>query len=716
MRRLGWWLLPTLCIIALLVAALWLAADAESAESQLGAAYGWLFGASAVAVAVLVAAIARALWRLAREHRAARPGSRLNLRLALLLGFIALPPTLLVSAFAMRFLEVGIDSWFRVDLEAAHHAARDLGAQVLQREERLTMARLDALATEISADPLADIQSHFDRVLETEPDLEANLASFDSDGNLDAQAFSTSVITQPPQPDDALRLQVGESGRIVQTLTLADVLVVRALQTFTDRDGGGHLLQWIEPLPPELAPQLALLERSAIDYAQLRFQRDALKTSYVLILGFVTLLALLASLLAALAATRRMTQPIAMLAQATSAIGEGRFGEQVPVASSDELGALTGAFNRMSRDLAELDAREQASRGESEQARAHLAAVLSRLSAGVISIDGEAVVTANGAAADLLGCAPEALTAQTFDVAAQASVAAQQFIALLRGKLADGRGEWRDELRVPGNAPNDPPRALLLRAVRLTEQTQRHVVIIDDMTLIAQAQRESAWAEVARRLAHEIKNPLTPIRLAAERMQHRFQGKLDPADAQVLDRATQTIVAQVDALKGLVNAFGDYANPLRTELRPLRLDVLLNEVLDLYEASDQCRITRQIDAGLPSLRGDRERLRQLLINLLTNAVEAGGHGVAIDIQLRRSRDGLELVVRDHGPGLPEAFDGRWFEPYMSSKPKGGGLGLAMVQKIAEEHGGRIVAENVVDGAGARFVLWLPLAASVDGAS
>ncbi len=712
MRRVGWWMLPALCIIALLVAALWLAADAESAESQLGAAYSWLFGASAVAVAVLVVAIARALWRLARERVAAQPGSRLNVRLAMLLGFIALPPTLLVSAFAMRFLDVGIDSWFRVDLEAAHHAARDLGAQVLRREERLTMARLTALANEIAADPLVDVQAQFDRTLEAAPELGANLASFDNAGNLEAQAFSTSVITQPPQPDDALRLQVREAGRIVQTLTLADALVVRALLSFTDSNGGGHLLQWIEPLPPELAPQLALLENSAIDYAQLRFQRDALKTSYGLILGFVTLLALLASLLAALAATRRLTQPIAMLAQATAAIGEGRFGDQVPVPSGDELGALTGAFNRMSRDLAELDAREQASRSESEQARAHLAAVLSRLSAGVISIDGEAVVTANGAAAELLGCRPDALTAQTFDVAAQASTAAQLIIALLRGKLAEARAEWREELRVPGSAPADAPRALLLRAVRLTEQTQRFVVIIDDMTLIAQAQRESAWAEVARRLAHEIKNPLTPIRLAAERMQHRFQGKLDPADAQVLERATQTIVAQVDALKSLVNAFGDYANPLRTELRPLKLDALVNEVLDLYEASDQCRIARQIDTGLPALYGNRERLRQLLINLLANAVEAGGHGVAVDVRLERVAEGVELVVRDHGPGLPEAFDGRWFEPYMSSKPKGGGLGLAMVQKIAEEHGGRISAANAVGG-GARFVLWLPVSTRAD---
>ena len=227
------------------------------------------------------------------------------------------------------------------------------------------------------------------------------------------------------------------------------------------------------------------------------------------------------------------------------------------------------------------------------------------------------------------------------------------------------------------------------------------------MSVIAQAQREAAWGEVARRLAHEIKNPLTPIQLAAERMQHRFKAKLDAADAQILDRATQTIVAQVEALKGLVNAFGDYAKPARIDLRPLALDVLFNEVLDLYESSGQCRITRAIASPLPSLRGDRERLRQLLVNLLTNAVEAGGHGVAISARLSQQGDDLELVLHDHGPGLPLQFDGRWFEPYMSTKPKGGGLGLAMVQKIAEEHGGQIRAENIESG-GACFVLTLPI--------
>jgi nitrogen fixation/metabolism regulation signal transduction histidine kinase len=604
----------------------------------------------------------------------------------------------------MRFLDAGIDSWFRADLEAAHEAATALGTQVLEREQRTTLAQAEALATRIRADPLADVQAALDQTLEADDAPIAHLASYDANGNLEALAYSTTAITQPPAPDEAMRLQIGESGQIAQSISIGDTLVVRALTTANDAFGRSHLLQWIQPLPPELAPQLALLERSSIDYAQLRFQRGALKTTFVLILGFVTLLALLATLLAALAATRRLTRPIARMAAATAEIGEGRFGTQIAVDSRDELGALTAAFNRMSRDLAELDGRAQASRVETEQARAHLAAVLSRLSAGVISVDRDRVLTANAAAAELLDCPIDALIGQSLDIAADASATVREVITRIRGRIAEARAEWHEELALSG----DPPRAVLLRAVQLAGDAARYVVIIDDMTVIAQAQREAAWSEVARRLAHEIKNPLTPIQLAAERMQYRFKGKLDPADAQVLDRATQTIVAQVEALKGLVNAFGDYAKPARIELRPLALDALFNEVLDLYESSGQCRITRAIATGLPPIRGDRERLRQLLVNLLTNAVEAGGHGIAIDAALAQRDDHLELVLRDHGPGLPAQFDGRWFEPYMSTKPKGGGLGLAMVQKIAEEHGGQVRAEAAAGG-GARFVLTLPLA-------
>lgn len=702
LRRLLW-LLPILAALVLLVAALWLAADAESARSRLGAAYGWLFGAAAVAVLVLLASIAGELRRLHRERVEGHPGARLNARLAALLGLISVPAALLVAGFAMRFLDAGIDSWFRADLEAAHDAATALGAQVLEREQRVALAGVDALAARVGTAVDGDLQAVLDETLENDSSLIAYLASYDANGTLEALAFSTTAITQPPAPDEALRLQVGESGRIAQTLTLGDTLVVRAVTTATDAFGRSHLLQWLQPLPAELAPQLTLLERSSIDYAQLRFQRGALKTTFVLILGFVTLLALLATLLAALAATRRLTRPIARMAAAAGEIGDGRFGAQIEVESKDELGALTAAFNRMSRDLAELDAREQASRAETEQARAHLAAVLSRLSAGVVSIDRERVLTANAAAAELLDCPIEALIGQPLDQAAAASAASAAVLASIRGRCAEARTEWREELALPGDAP----RALLLRAVQLAGGASRYVVIIDDMTVIAQAQREAAWSEVARRLAHEIKNPLTPIQLAAERMQHRFKGKLEPADAQVLDRATQTIVAQVEALKGLVNAFGDYAKPARIDLRPLALDALLNEVLDLYESSGQCRITRTIAAALPPVRGDRERLRQLLVNLLTNAVEAGGHGVAVDATLAQHDGQLELVLRDHGPGLPPQFDGRWFEPYMSTKPKGGGLGLAMVQKIAEEHGGSVRAEQA-EGGGARFVLSLPL--------
>uniref|UniRef100_UPI00321F7593 sensor histidine kinase n=1 Tax=Rudaea sp. TaxID=2136325 RepID=UPI00321F7593 len=234
----------------------------------------------------------------------------------------------------------------------------------------------------------------------------------------------------------------------------------------------------------------------------------------------------------------------------------------------------------------------------------------------------------------------------------------------------------------------------------------------DDLTLLNRAQRDAAWAEVARRLAHEVKNPLTPIQLAAERLRRRFIGRLPPDETEVLDRATLTIVNQVEALKAMVNAFGDYARPPQIDARPLSINALAGEVVDLYENDQRIQLTRQFAESDPSLRADAVRLRQLLHNLIKNSLEAvsGEHKPHVEVITREIDEGgrhwVELAVADNGPGLPEGFDARWFEPYTTSKVKGTGLGLAVAKKIVEEHGGTIRAENRAEG-GAVFTLRLP---------
>jgi nitrogen fixation/metabolism regulation signal transduction histidine kinase len=380
----------------------------------------------------------------------------------------------------------------------------------------------------------------------------------------------------------------------------------------------------------------------------------------------------------------------------------------LPEAPDDELGFLVGAFGRMTRELAAASDRAQASAEETERQRAYLETVLTRLSSGVLVLDAQGAVRhLNGAGAELLGlrrATPEPPSPATIE---RDHPGRAPLLAALAVRQREGTREWREEIAIEIDGAR---RALLVRGARLPDAGV--VAVFDDATAIDVARREAAWTEVARRLAHEIKNPLTPIQLAAERLRRRVLPKLGPEDAQVLDRATHTIVAQVDALKTMVNSFGDYARPPTLQLAPLDLNRLVGEVLDLYESDMRLRFVRTFGNDLPRLQADAGRIRQVLHNLIKNAIEAGAERSATSIEastaqrVEAGRDGIELAIADDGPGLPSGFDEQWFEPYRSTKSRGTGLGLAIVAKIAQEHGGRLSVGTRPVG-GARFALWLP---------
>ncbi|MGD9584311.1 MAG: PAS domain-containing sensor histidine kinase [Lysobacterales bacterium] len=698
MKRVLLLALPVLALLALLFAALWLATGAEGSERRIGDAYVWLFALAASAAAVLLLGVVGEARRLLGQWRSGAAGSRLNIRLAWLMAALALPPTLLVAAFAIRFIDAGIDSWFRADVESSQQIAASIGHELQASFERRARERSRGFALAL-ADAAGDRQQALDTLVAASPDP-LHLGLYDQAGGLIALAFNTSVVVLPAAPSEAERLRVQQAGQLASSERISQTLSWRVL----DRVDGVGLLQAIYPLPVDLAPRLDALERTAVDYAQLRFQRGALKSTLVLILVLVSLLALLGVLLTALAATRRLLQPVADLAAATAAIAAGRFGEQLPDGADDVLG-LTGSFNRMSADLAQAERREQHSRAEIETSRAHLAAVLARLSAGVLSFDGERILTANAAAGSLLDLPAGALEQCPLDTASERFPRAAVLIDRLHQHARAADAQWREEVRLQG----EPTRVLIVRGVRLPgPEPARFVAVFDDAAVLAHAQREAAWAEVARRLAHEIKNPLTPIQLAAERLRHKYLGKMASADAEVLDRATHTIVAQVDALKAIVNAFGDYAQPASGDNAPFAIGELLTEVLDLYEHSGQCAIERRLPAAPIHLRGNRERLRQALVNLLTNAIEAsaGQAQPRIEGALASDASGITLSLRDHGCGLPMDFDPRWFEPYTTTKTKGTGLGLALVKKIVEEHQGSVDAAPA-EGGGAIFTLHFP---------
>ncbi len=706
-------IVPAFAVGALLVASLKLAEDASGDSARFASHYPWVLGAAGIALVVLVVAIGLRLWRLRRDVAIGTPGARLNRRLLMLLTLLAVPSTVVVYGFALRFVDATIDNWFNVRLEQALEDALELGRIVVDEHLRTAESSTSDLAERLADEPAEGTQAALDEAIDALGAIQ--LAVFAADGRVQASASSDPRYLDPPLPDGALLMRVKGDGRYAAAEPLGDALVLRVLLPLS---GGGdrlgslppRLLQGLFPLPARLQPLTAGIERASFDFQRLKFLRGSLKLTFGLILTFVLLLSVLAVVLAAFGIARRLVAPIGRLAAATRAVGAGRFDTPLPVASNDELGFLVRSFAEMTRDLEAAGARARKAAGETEQQRAWLEAVLERLSAGVLGFDRDGRLrVANRAAEAILGVAASPHLGRGLGELREARPDLAAFLDPLARHLDGPAREWREEVVVDTAQGR---RTLMLRGAALPEQAG-YVAVFDDLTVLNRAQRDAAWGEVARRLAHEVKNPLTPIQLAAERLRRRFLGRLPPDEGELIDRATHTIVSQVEALKTMVNAFGDYARPPQLATRPIALHALLGEVLDLYENDQRIALTRQLAAGEPLVRGDAVRLRQALHNLMKNALEAIGEAGKPQIRVTTtivSEEGeawVELEVADNGPGLPGDFGERWFEPYTTSKPRGTGLGLAVVKKIAEEHGGSVRAGNAAQG-GATFTLRLPL--------
>jgi nitrogen fixation/metabolism regulation signal transduction histidine kinase len=371
----------------------------------------------------------------------------------------------------------------------------------------------------------------------------------------------------------------------------------------------------------------------------------------------------------------------------------------------------------MTRRLAEARDEAQQSRDEVERQRAYLETVLGRLSSGVLTVSslGE-LRTANATAAQILGLAPGSLPATTLSSLMESHAHLEPFVDGVRSHLRHGRGDWQDQVTIFGPGGR---KVIMCRGARLdatAEDEADHVIVFDDVTALIQGQRDAAWSEVARRLAHEIKNPLTPIQLSAERLRHKYLRTLTAEDSEVLDRLTNTIIQQVETMKGMVNTFSEYARSPRIQQEPIQLNHIVESVVDLYHSDEQrVRIETDLAADIPTLHADPNRLRQLLNNLVSNAIEAQSEKtecyVRISTRLHEETHGtsVEIRVEDRGNGIAPELMTQIFEPYVTTKPKGTGLGLAIVKKIVEEHGGTVWMENS-SGGGACASVRLPATA------
>ena len=456
-----------------------------------------------------------------------------------------------------------------------------------------------------------------------------------------------------------------------------------------------RVLQLLQPVPKRLSQDAETVQAVYRDYQELSFSRLGLKRIYGLTLTLTLLLALLSAISLAFVLSERLSAPLGLLAESTRAIAKGDFTQMHPVQSRDELGALMQSFNRMTRQLAETRAVAEKNHQQLETAKAYLESILAHLSSGVLTFDERFCLRAvNPSAVGVLGMDLLSLRGLSLSDWGLREAGLQAFAQMVAERFRqEGNREWQQQLEYAGKAGS---RTLLVRGTYLVAGEERgYVVVFDDVTDLIQAQRDAAWGEVARRLAHEIKNPLTPIQLSAERLEHKLADKLDEADADVLQRATHTIVNQVAAMKSMVDAFGEYARAPQLNLQSLDLNRLAREVLALYEPSG-IEIRLDLAPQLPQVMGDATLLRQVMHNLLQNAQDALA-GVAqplIRVCTEADEKWVKLSISDNGCGFPEHLMARLFEPYVTTKQKGTGLGLAIVKKIVEEHQGTIQVENI----------------------
>jgi PAS domain S-box-containing protein len=676
----------------------------------------WILLVSILGALALGCVLVRKFWQLYRDFRDHAPGSRLTLRTVVTFGALAIAPLIIVYLFSLDFLNRGIDSWFRLEIRQGLNDALVLSRSALDLRVREQARRTEILAR--SLQPLRGTPL-LQRLDEERRATEAReIIVYDASGQATGLSSATPMAQQPAAPPPEVALQVAAGRTYVSLTPLPNgQYTIQTAAPIPESGVAGEERRFVlinYEVPQALTALAEAVQHTSSQYGDLSAMREPLKNSFRLTLTVVVLLTLLAAIYGAVFLGQRLTRPVQDLIAGTRAVGKGDFGTMLPLLSRDEMGFLVHSFNDMTKRLRRTSEEAKRSRQAVERERERLAVILSRLSSGVIVTDRHLTLySANQSAGTILGVdlGQAGVANLASFLPGNASLAA--LMTELRGRLESGRMEWREQFRLPREAGE---RVLLWACTPLPDERERGgvVIVFDDITALLAAQRDAAWGEVARRLAHEIKNPLTPIQLSAERLRRKLLGSMNAEDALVLERATHTIVQQVDAMKQMVNAFSEYARAPDMRLAAFGLNQLVTEVTELYRLQDPAtEIRLDLDPQLHEIEADRGRVRQILANLITNGIEAlvGVADGRLEISTRhQSAEGVAsavICVLDNGPGFRKEILGRLFDPYVTGKPRGTGLGLAIVKRIVEEHGGRIEADNP-PGGGAKILVVLPI--------
>jgi len=675
----------------------------------------WLFWLNVSVAGLLSLVVLVAVVRLALRQRRGKFGTRLLTKLAGIFALVGLLPGLVIYTVSYQFVSRSIEIWFDVKVATALDAGLALGKGTLQ-----TLVDELGTKTQQAAERLAEERSPQTALslerLRQQLDVR-DLALVGAAGQILLSAGGSADAMAPERPgSDALR-QARAAGVTSQIEGLDEEPAasghagprVRALALVRDTEitlnpGEARFLLAVQPVPRQLAADALAVQTAYSEYQQRALARNGLRRMYIGTLTLALVLSVFGAVLLAALLGNQLVRPLILLADGVRQVAAGDLSSKPVFASRDELGGLTRSFADMTAQLA--DAREEVQRGvtQLEGARTRLQTILDNLTAGVVLFDRDGRIdTVNPGATRILKLPLTVFVGRRLDEVPELGDFArsvwQRFELHASSPEAGERDHWQEayELR-PGERDTQ---TLLVRGATLPNDAR--LMVFDDITEVVSAQRSAAWSEVARRLAHEIKNPLTPIQLSAERLQHKLQPKLEGNDQALLERSVGTIVNQVQAMKQLVNEFRDYARLPAAQLKPLDLNALVAEVLTLYgEAQEQGRLQAELDARLPAIMGDATQLRQVVHNLVQNALDAVAERPDGRVRVVTSAalgDGgtlraVRLTVLDNGPGFAEHVLQRAFEPYITTKSKGTGLGLAVVKKIADEHRATVRIANL----------------------
>ncbi len=675
----------------------------------------WILLINLVGIALLLLLIIVSMLRLIRDYRQHVPGSRLKARMMILLVVLAVSPLLIVYAFAVQFINRGIDSWFDVDVEQGLGNALELSQTALNLQMREHLDEVEQIAQLLADSDRTDIVAELGSFrADTEA---AELTIFSSNDQILATSSANPALTVPRPPSDEVTFQLRQGDPYVSLVPLVDggYEILAAANLASETPGGEpRILQARFDVEQRLSVLGDLVEASYDQYAELAFLREYLKQNFTVMLTIVLLITMLAAVYGAFASAKRLVVPIQQLMAGTRAVARGDFDTQLPIPARDEIGFLINSFNDMTQRLAQARQEASESQQQVENERRKVEVILARLSTGVVSLETDLRIrTANRSAGAILGVDLDAHLGESLVSLAETYPLLEQFLSVSRSHLDRGDFEWREQIVLRGEVGR---RVLMCACTALSgerEDPGGYIVVFDDITALLQAQRDAAWGEVARRLAHEIKNPLTPIQLSAERLRRRYLGA-HYADAELMDRATHTIIQQVEAMKEMVDAFSEYARAPDMDLSRFDLNALIAEVAELYRHREEpLSLSLDLDDSLPRVEADEGRMRQVLHNLIGNALEAMEQQPEEQIKISTQHIHLhgaelaEIKVIDNGPGFLEEIVDQVFDPYVTSKVKGTGLGLAIVKKMIEEHGGQISARNSERG-GAEIVILLPV--------